>query len=181
MIDQHSNTTGRRRGQRLRRAALTVGLAVVGIGAVAASPAAAATGSTGVHYRSAATCMGISSPVVAGQSRVRVAAPTIYAANTTAGLDAQYVSFRQRLVRWNGARWVATDQYSAVWRGFATDARAAVDFTSGTRTVRRPSFDFTAGPGYYAVVTDYWWPRGSDSAYAYHTPSANTGYCGFVY
>src|SRR5262245_40357350 len=106
MIDEQTTMTGdeattrRGPGRRLRRAALALGLTVLGVSAFANS-AEAATGSTGVHYRSAATCMGISSPVMAAQSRVRVAAPVIYAANTTAGVDAQFVSFRQRLVRWN--------------------------------------------------------------------------------
>ena len=120
-------------------------------------PAGAATGTTGVHTRSGATCKAISSPVVAMNDVVSVAAPVIDAANTSSMLDGQTVSFRQRLLKWNGSSWAATNQYSAVWSGFATHATAALDFSNGSQTVRRPTFNFTAGAGYDAVVTDYWW------------------------
>lgn len=175
-----------RRGRLTARAALVGGVALLGLG-VSVGTADAATGTTGLHYRSNATCKPIASPVQASSDIVSVAAPVIYAANTSSMLDGQTVSFRQRLVRWNGTSWVATNQYSAVWSGFATDATAALDFSDGTRTVRQPAFDFTAAPGYYAVVTDYWWGAtnrssgGSNVATAYHSPAANNLYCGFIY
>lgn len=176
--------TARRRNRRL--VAVAAGLlslaSVVGI----AGPAEAATGRTGTHYRSATSCAGISSPVVAGRSRVVAAAPVMYSANTTGGQDSGTVRFRQRLLRWNGTAWVASQQ-SAVWSGFATDNTAGLDFSDGTRTLRRPQITFNAGPGYYSVVTDYWWTAhnttntGSNVATALHSPSTNTGYCNFRY
>ena len=173
--------TRRPRGRRLLMlAAVVVSMAsMVGI----AGTAGAATGRTGTHYRSKATCQAIS-PVMGTQDRITVAAPVIYAANTTSRVDAQVVKFRQRLVRWNGSSWVAAGS-SKVWSGFATDTTAALDFGDGTRTLRRPQITFTAGKGYYAVVTDYWWAAtsytagGSDAAYATHSPSSSTSYCAF--
>lgn len=181
-----TNTTSQgRRGRRTARVALVGGMALLGIGV--GTTAASATGLMGFHYRSSATCKAISSPVQAMNDVVSVAAPVIYAANTSSMLDGQMVSFRQRLVKLNGTVWVATNQYSAVWTGFATDATAALDFSDGTRTVRQPAFNFTAGPGTYAVVTDYWWGAtnrtsgGSDMAWAYHSPSYYDTQCFFTY
>jgi hypothetical protein len=178
-------TAGRGRARR-KVLAVTVGLlsmaGVVGL----AGPADAATGKTGTHYRSATACRSIASPVTAAQSTVVAAAPVIYAANTTTGLDGQTVRFRQRLLRWNGASWVAAGQ-SAVWSGFATDSTAGLDFSDGSRTLRRPQITFNAGPGYYAVVTDYWWAAtnrttgGSNVATATHSPSTSVDYCNFRY
>ena len=185
MTHDTNNTNPARKTSRARhtaRVALISAAAIIGLGVTASTANAAATGTTGLHYVSAAACKGISSPVVAMSDVVSVNAPVIYAANTTSGLDGQFVSFRQRLEKWNGAAWVATNQYSSVWKGFATDNTAALDFSDGTRTVRQPAFNFNAGAGYYRVVTDYWWSNGTDlTVPAYHTPSSNTGFCGFAY
>lgn len=178
-----STPTRRPRGRHALVALAAVALSILSVVGVAGT-AEAATGRTGVHYVSSAACKGIS-PVMASQSQVVVQAPTIYAANTTSGLDGQTVRFRQRLLRWNGSTWVAAGQ-SAVWSGFATDSTAGLDFSDGSRTLRRPQITFTAGKGSYAVVTDYWWAAtnyttgGSNSANAYHSPSSNTTYCTFA-
>jgi hypothetical protein len=187
LIARHSSE-GSKSHRRPVRFAMVAVLALMGaLSSVAfSSTAGAATGLTGLHYLSAATCRPISSPVVAARSQVAAAAPIMYAANTTSGLDGQTVSFRQRLQVWNGSTWVASSQ-SAVWSGFATDGTAGLDFSDGSRTLRRPVITFTAGPGYYRVVTDYWWAAtgrtsgGSNSAVAQHSPSSTTAYCGFSY
>lgn len=174
--------TRRPRGRHAIIALAAVALSVLSVVGVSGT-AEAATGRTGVHYKSSAACKGIS-PVMASQSQVVVQAPTMYAANTTSRVDAQIVRFRQRLLRWNGSAWVAAGS-SAVWSGFATDSTAALDFGDGTRVLRRPQITFTAGKGYYAVVTDYWWAAtsytsgGSNAAVANHSPSSSTSFCTF--
>lgn len=181
--DFSTRTTTKPHRRAARMVVAAVLMAAVGVAATAGS-AGAATGRTGVHHRSAATCQGIS-PVMASQSRIRVEAPTMFAANTSSAVDGQIVRFRQRLLRWNGTAWVSTGQASAVWSGFATDSKAALDFSDGRRTLRRPAITFTTGPGYFAVVTDYWFAAtnrtagGSNMAVAKHAPSPNTTYCGF--
>jgi len=172
------------RGRRTFRAALISGIALIGLGVGAGT--ADAAGTTGFHYLSNATCKAISSPVQAMSDTISAAAPVVYAANTSSMLDGQNVSFRQRLLKYSNGSWFQVGQ-SAVWTGFATDATAALDFSDGTRTLRQPIITFTAGPGYYAVVTDYWWGAtnrtagGSDVQTAFHSPSNNTGYCSFTY
>ena len=183
-----STSAPRRLAGRIRA---TVGIALLaGLGVVAlgAAPAGAVTGTTGVHYRSAAACQPISSPVIAAQDRIVAQAPKIFAANTSTALDAQTVSFRQRLAKWNGSAWIYTGSNSAWWNGFATDATAALDFTnSAGQTLRMPVVTFTAGPGYYAVVTEYSFAPtnrttgGSDAAFGYHSNSTSVDYCGFTY
>jgi len=74
-----------------------------------------------------------------------------------------------------------------VYKGFATDSRAALDFQDPQgRTFRMPAFDLMAAQGYQAVVTDYYWfsgntLTGSDSAWAYHSNNNPTSYCTFRY
>lgn len=185
---EHTDIETTNRPNRFRRAA-RLAAAVCGAAIVlgAAAPAGAATGTTGTHYPSAATCNGISSPVEARRSQVVAAAPTMFAPNTTTGRDAGTVQFRQRLLKWNGTAWVSAGQASAVWTGFAMDDTAALDFSDGTRTLRRPQITFTTGPGYYAVQTDHWFTahgsgaKGSNVTNAVHKPSTSTSFCYFRY
>lgn len=181
-------TTGSGRTSSMRHIArLGVAAGTIGVIVLAAATAQAATGRTGTHYVSTATCRPISSPVVAGQDVINVKAPTIYAANVTSGQDAQFVGFRQRMVKWNGSAWVNTGQASALYQGFATDSTAALDFKDPQgRTYRMPEFNLTAAKGYQAVVTDYYWYNsntvtGSDAAYAWHSNNNPTSYCTFAY
>ncbi|HUR76742.1 MAG TPA: hypothetical protein VMZ22_02265 [Acidimicrobiales bacterium] len=176
---------------RIRRiiAAAAIGaVAALGVG-LGGSAAHAVTGSTGTHYKSVATCDSHGSSAVTGSmDTITVKAPTIYAVNATSGFDSQIVSFRQRLVKWNGSAWVNTGSQSAVWSGPASDRSAARDFTDGQgHTYTMPSFTFNAGAGYYAIVTDYAWnqsagmPSGSDMAFAVHSNNNPTAYCTFQY
>jgi hypothetical protein len=172
-----TRSAGGRRPRRLARATLAVGLSVLGV-AVASQTTTAATGQTGAHRPSRAICKEVSGPVTDAESQIRAQTPAIFAVNKTRGVDTQFVSFRHRLLKWRGGRWVNVSQ-TAIWRGLATDATPATDFKSGGKTLRRPVFDFPTGPGYYAIMTDYWWPNGDDSLVANHTPSRDAGYCTF--
>jgi hypothetical protein len=191
-----NTTTNMSKLRALAPRALVVAAAVAAGVAGTSGVADAATGTTGRHYVSSAECNPRDTPSFPVQNRILLRTPTIYAANTTSGLDGQYVRFRQRVERWNGSRgtWDLYG-YSHVYEGFATDSKAGVNFKDLTtgQTIQQPSvyWDLPNGASFYRGVTEYRWnpsstgAAGTDVLAAYHSdtdgPARSNAYCTFNY
>ena len=122
--------------------------------------AMAATGTVGVHRAKLVSC----------NSTMNMAAPKVYAVNSTTGVDSQMVVFQALLFKWDGSAWVLSNRGPAL-EGKATDTSSPgtwLDYKIGY-VVGQGTQSFPVTHGYYKVAINYWWLRndGTTSGHDY--------------
>jgi hypothetical protein len=147
-----------------------------------AAPAHAATGTIG-SYRAGKIGCG----TFPGR-HIEIGNPQMYAVNTTANVDRQWVAYKPVVFRWNGTSWV---QYSTDgWmQGNARDNASPTSwFDAGTQEHYAPIAKAINVPaGYYKVAMRYHWyatsrvGSGSDyrwvPRYTAENGTVSTSYC----
>ena len=153
-----------------RRGARAAGLAAVVVAAAVCGGAGAAQGTVGPHSSAGASC-------ALSDLTLRMSAPQMYAADTTAGEDWQYVAWRPSVWSWNGSSWILAARGVWVW-SWAYDKRAATywyDYNGnyvGTTTAAQGAAVVQTLPR--GVTNHYYYV--SDEFYWYSSASAAAGY-----
>jgi len=126
---------------RLRRSVSLFVAAILALGVVAQS--VQADGVVGNYFVRGAWCSG---------AEIRVNPPFIAAVDTTAGEDAQAVTWRPVTYKWNGSAWViqATYQYHAAYWAYDGDG-GRYTYSATPDTV------LMTGAGYWRVAIQIYW------------------------